>query len=79
MELVALKLGLKGEIDKHIHKFEELMETFETDTREAYSYLFLTLPDPYKVDLTKYFEGETAPHRLTFSYQKRWPKNGTYQ
>lgn len=41
MELVALNLGLKCEIDKHIDIFEEVMETAEKYIMEAYSYFFL--------------------------------------
>lgn len=69
MELVALKMGLKDEIDKHIDRFEELMETSQTDMKEAYSYFFLTLPDSFKVDLTKYFEGET-PDDIHRAYRR---------
>lgn len=38
MELVALRMNAKDSTDKHIDKFEELMDTSETEISEAYSY-----------------------------------------
>lgn len=79
MELVALRMVTKDDTDKHIDRFEELMETSETDLSEAYSYFFMTLPDSYKEDLTKFFEGEvpteiyTAYKRVrTIAMAKKW-------
>lgn len=59
MELFALRMVFKSELDKHIDKYEELMETSETDMKEAHSYFPLTLPEYFKIDLAKYVEGET--------------------
>ena len=56
-ELLSLRWNYGTEMNKHIEKFEELMEVSETESSEAYNYFFLTLPDNHKADLTKFFEG----------------------
>lgn len=69
MDLVALKMKMGDATDKHIDKFEELMETSKTDMSEAYSFLFMTLPEEIKEDLTKHFEGET-PQDIHEAYRR---------
>lgn len=58
MDLVGLRMNSHDAVDKHIDRFEEVIEASGTDMKEAYCYFFMTLPDPYKEDLTKLFEGE---------------------
>lgn len=69
MALVSLRMNYTDDVDKHIDKFEELMEISGTDMAEGYSYFFLTLPDSFKVDLTKFFEGE-APGDIHSAYKR---------
>lgn len=45
------------------------MEISETDANEAYSYLFLTLPENFKVDLTRFFEVE-SPSDIHKAYRR---------
>lgn len=58
MGLVAPRRRTKDDTDNHIDRFEELVETSETDMYERYSYLFMTFPNSCEEDLTKFFEGE---------------------
>lgn len=48
MQLVWLRMSTKDSMEKHIDKFEELMETVETDMSEAYSYLLMTFSYSYR-------------------------------
>lgn len=67
MDLLSLKMGPRTDIDRNVDRFKELMEHSQTDMKEAYRFLFTTIPDSFKVDPTKYFEGE-APNDMQQTY-----------
>lgn len=69
MSLVALQMNAKADVDNHIDNFEEPMEISENDMKGAYKYLFLILPDSFKVELTKCFEVE-APNDNHKAYRR---------
>lgn len=84
MSLVTLRMTANEDVDKHIDRFENLMEVSNTDMKEAYNYFFLTLPDSFKVDLTKFFEGESPEdiHKVyrrvrTLGLTRAWTKSGS--
>lgn len=69
VDLVALRFRASDDPNAHIDRFEQLMEVSQTRSQEAYQYFFMTLPDPFKADLTKFFEGD-EPTDIHAAYRR---------